>query len=278
MTRFATRQILSLCIVVAGAVWSIQHCTAIADDAKTAQAIRVAIYAGAGASQKDPSQVKSCLPPSMGFEVETITADDIRDGALDKFDVVIHPGGSASKQGKTLGKDGRERVRRFVKDGGGFIGICAGAYLASAEYPWALKLLDARVIDDEHWARGQGEVQLRFPPSGRAALGIDREVATIYFENGPLLGPAESDDIPDYESLAAFETELAENGAPTGVMKSTTAIARGEFCKGRVVCFSPHPEKTPGREAFVSEAVRWAAEPRSGNNAAAEKPQSGASQ
>jgi hypothetical protein len=48
-------------------------------------------------------------------------------------------------------------------------------------------------------------------------------------------------------------------------MKGTTAIARGKFGKGRVVCFSPHPEKTPGREAFLRSAVRWAA-PRDANN------------
>jgi hypothetical protein len=59
--------------------------------------------------------------------------------------------------------------------------------------------------------------------------------------------------------LAAFETEIAKNGAPRGVMKGTTAIARGNFGDGRVVCFSPHPEQTPGRESFVSSAVRWAA-------------------
>jgi predicted Fe-S protein YdhL (DUF1289 family) len=41
-------------------------------------------------------------------------------------------------------------------------------------------------------------------------------------------------------------------------MKGTTAIARGEFGKGRVVCFSPHPEKTRGCERFVTEAVKWA--------------------
>ena len=42
-------------------------------------------------------------------------------------------------------------------------------------------------------------------------------------------------------------------------MRGTTAIARGHFGKGRVLCFSPHPEKTPGREPFLQAAVRWAA-------------------
>ena len=83
-------------------------------------------------------------------------------------------------------------------------------------------------------------------------------MCTIHFENGPLLGPGEKDDIDDYEPLATYETEMRKNDAPPGVMKGTTAIARGKFGKGRVVCFGPHPEKTPGREPFLQSAVKWA--------------------
>ena len=60
-------------------------------------------------------------------------------------------------------------------------------------------------------------------------------------------------------ALASYATEMRKNDAPPGVMKGTTAIARGKFGKGRVVCFSPHPEKTPGRETFLQAAVEWAA-------------------
>jgi glutamine amidotransferase-like uncharacterized protein len=224
-------------------------------------AIRVAIYADAGASKKGSPHVQRCLPPDMDFAIETVTAEEIRSGALKGFNVLIHPGGSGSKQAHTLGEEGRERVRQFVAEGGGFIGICAGAYLASANYPWSLNLLDARVVDSEHWARGKGEVQLRLPPAGRSALGIEQELVAIHYNQGPLLAPGENHDLDDYELLAAFETEIAENGAPSGVMKGTTAIARGTFGKGRVVCFSPHPEKTPGRDSFLRAAVRWAAQP-----------------
>jgi glutamine amidotransferase-like uncharacterized protein len=243
---------------------------ALAAEPAQLKSIRVAIYADSGATIKDVPQVMRCLPAADGFEVMTTTAAKIHAGALDNFDVLIHPGGSASQQGKNLGTEGRETVRRFVANGGGFIGICAGAYLGSVEYPWSLRLLDARVIDDAHWARGQGDVQLRFSPSGAAALGVDKETCTIHFENGPLLGPGKNDDIDNYELLASFDSEIATNGAPSGVMKGTAAIARGTFEKGRVICFSPHPEKTPGLEPFIRAAVRWAAivdgQPQSGDS------------
>jgi glutamine amidotransferase-like uncharacterized protein len=264
-------------IITAGLVAT---CLFVADgrgeDAKQPAKIHVAIFSGDGVSKGDPAQIKACLPESQGFEVELISAKEVREGGLGKFHVVIHPGGSGSGQARALGEEGRERVRRFVRDGGGFVGVCAGAYLASAEYPWALKLLDARVVDDEHWARGVGKVRLRLPKQGQMVLGSDGVVKSIHYENGPLLGPAEREDIPDFESLATFETEIRENDAPEGVMKGTTAIARGELGKGRVVCFSPHPEKTRGCETFVAEAAKWAADGRT--DASVVQPQRGDSQ
>ncbi len=221
--------------------------------------IRVAIFSDAGVTKAGITQVESCLSKSDGFEVKSITAEEIRQGVLKNFDVLIHPGGSASKQGETLGVKGRESVKKFVEGGGGFIGICAGAYLATAEHPWSLGVLDATVIDRPHWARGEGDVKLRLTSAGQQALELEKETCSIHFENGPLLGPGKKDDIDDYEPLATFETEMRKNDAPLGVMKGTTAIARGKFGKGRVVCFSPHPEKTPGREPFLQLAVRWAA-------------------
>jgi glutamine amidotransferase-like uncharacterized protein len=236
------------------------------------QTIRVAIFSDAGVTKAGVKQVERCLPESEGFRVKTINAEQIRDGALKDFDVLIHGGGSASKQGETLGDKGRDAVKKFVDGGGGFIGICAGAYLASAEYPWSLGVLDATVIDRPHWARGEGDVKLRLTSAGQKALQPDKETCTIHFENGPLLGPGKKDDIEDYEPLAAYETEMRKNDAPVGIMKGTTAIARGKFGKGRVLCFSPHPEKTPGREAFLQSAVRWV------SHTDESQPQRGASQ
>jgi hypothetical protein len=69
------------------------------------------------------------------------------------------------------------------------------------------------------------------------------------------LAPANRDDIADYETIANYKTEIAKNGAPAGVMKGTTAIAAGRYGRGRVLCFSPHPELTEGLEVLVLYAI-----------------------
>ena len=91
---------------------------------------------------------------------------------------------------------------------------------------------------------------------GRKLLGAESQRLSIHYAQGPLLAPADRADIEDYETLATFETEIAKNGAPEGVMKGTTAIAKGRFGSGLVLCFSPHPELTNGLENMVGFAIR----------------------
>ena len=72
----------------------------------------------------------------MGFQVETVSGGDIRYGALKDFDVLVCPGGSGGPF-DDLGANGVNRIRRFVEDGGGYLGICAGALYASDYFVWA---------------------------------------------------------------------------------------------------------------------------------------------
>lgn len=146
-----------------------------------------------------------------------------------------------------------------MRGGGGFVGICAGAYLASCDYSWSLHILDAKVIDKAHWARGNGDVQVGLTAAGKTLLGAEADRQQIAYFQGPLLAPAANPDVPDYEKLGTFETEIAQKGAPTGVMIGTTAIASGNFGAGHVLCFSPHPEKTPGNEPLLHHGLRWVA-------------------
>lgn len=100
---------------------------------------------------------------------------------------------------------------------------------------------------------------MKLTTNGRKLLGVDDEKVTIYYHQGPLLAPAEKPDLADYESLGTFASEIAKNGAPKGVMPGTTAIAAGSFGKGRVWCFSPHPERTEGLQKMVHRSIVWAA-------------------
>ena len=105
---------------------------------------KVALYASTGTGGAGVPRILGQLRSRKDIEIERVCIADIRAGALDQFDCVIFSGGSGGGQGRALGKSGRARVQRFVEDGGGYIGICAGAYLATSGFSWGLKILDAK--------------------------------------------------------------------------------------------------------------------------------------
>lgn len=224
--------------------------------------IRVAVFEGPGVGASSKKLVGTLTDsPDGTFEVTRITAEQIKTHGLDETDVLVHPGGSASGQGKALGDAGREAVRRFIRAGGGYLGVCAGAYLATNDYKWSLSLIDAKVVDRRHWDRGKGRVTLKLSPRGAQFFACEDQELEIHYGQGPLLGRREWDnpEVPDYESLAVFASEIAKNGAPRGVMPGTSAAVRSEYGAGRVFCFSPHPELTDGLHHLIPLAVQWVA-------------------
>ena len=221
--------------------------------------IKVALYAGDGTG-RTVEHVERALTSDSRIAVRRLLPDDIRAGRLSEFDVLVQPGGSGSGQAKALGDEGRQKIREFVNQGGGYIGVCAGSYLATCDYEWSLGILDAKVVDRKHWARGFGPVDVGFTDAGRSRFGLEKQDLTIYYHQGPLLAPADNPEIDDFKPLATFAGDIAKNGASPGVMPGTTAIAAGRFGRGEVVCFSPHPEKTAGQERLLIEAVLSAAQ------------------
>lgn len=217
---------------------------------------RVAVYDGAGNGGVGVPKVLEALTATPGFQGVRVSPEDIQAGVLGQFDVVMFTGGSGSGQAKAIGETGRAKVRSFVEQGGGYVGICAGSYLACAGFPWGLGILDART-KSPLWQRGKGMVKLELTTDGKAIFSSPSGPFECLYAQGPILEPAGNDEIPDYQVLSLFRTEIAENKTPAGIMVNSPAIVAGEFGKGKVLCFSPHPEQTEGLEDQVPKAVRW---------------------
>ena len=225
---------------------------------QNAEPIRVAIYKDKGVGGQGVPRVTEQLTAAGGFEVVNVNGEEVAKGALANFDVIVFSGGSGSGQGKSLGEAGRKNVQQFIRDGGGYVGICAGSYLACTNYSWGLKILNAKTVSPK-WRRGRGQVEMEIAPAGVEATGLEAGKKQVRYVNGPIIEPANVEGLPAFETLAYFRTELAENDSPAGIMVDSPAIARSIYGKGRVIISSPHPEQTDGLENFSASAIRWAA-------------------
>lgn len=67
----------------------------------------------------------------LGFDL--IRAGDVREGRLHDYAAVFVPGGWASNKLKSLGVQGAEEIKEFVRSGGAYVGFCGGAGLATMD-------------------------------------------------------------------------------------------------------------------------------------------------
>ena len=91
--------------------------------------------------------MKSLIDNGGGMKANSIGPKEIAQGELKRFDIVVVPGGSSTQQFAKLGLEGRKRIREFVGSGGGFVGICAGAFLGSSSNNIGLGLVNVDFVD-----------------------------------------------------------------------------------------------------------------------------------
>jgi type 1 glutamine amidotransferase len=218
----------------------------------------VLIYSGPGAPRGGVDHVIRVLTPFPQVRVSVAKPEDFAGRTPPVGDVVVFPGGSGSGQSKGLGETGLRNVREFVRQGGGYVGICAGAYLACASFDWGLAILNAGTVSSK-WRRGQAMLELECTGDAVPVFGEVSGRFKIHYNNGPILKPWTRTDLPAYTTLAVFRTEVAEHGAPPGVQISAPAQAVATFGKGRVFVSSPHPENTPGLKFLIPRGLFWAA-------------------
>lgn len=135
-----------------------------------------------------------------------------KDGALEEegFTLLCVPGGFAQHYRNALGEEGRARIEAFVSSGGGFVGLCAGAFLGSR---WGYGLLNVSIQDPYTWRRGRGDCEMRYTAVGqRISGGINGSVVGTRYCNGPLFrlpkGNSSAAMHEKIHTLAKFQTSF----------------------------------------------------------------------
>ncbi len=197
------------------------------------------------------------------FVYRRVDGDDISNGALKKFDALVVPGGSASTESRSMGAEARNEVRRFVEEGGIYMGVCAGAYLASQAAQTDIGMLPIKTLDKEHWYRVDDatKVDMELTPAGMEIFGITDRNIEIKYENGPIFAPLDK-RTPSLTALGFFRSEVVADGGERGVMLGAPAIILAEYGRGTVLAISPHFEETRGYKQVQIHALHWLYEQR----------------
>ncbi len=137
----------------------------------------IIVYAGPGAGQNSISNTISMLRQLVDTEYKVIAVgpEYILDPAwIDNTALLIMPGGADRPYVAKLNGQGNQNIKRYIEQGGKFLGICAGAYYAADRIEFAKGDLDLEV---------SGERELKLFPGlveGPTYTGFDHRNVQTY--------------------------------------------------------------------------------------------------
>jgi len=197
----------------------------------------IALYSGEGADEECIRATENMFK-WMGYTVELIKTDYINKVGLDSFRLLCVPGGNMYQYALDISLEGKEKIRDFIRGGGGYIGICGGGYFASEKVVWREQRLPMTPLGIfPGTAKGPVDEIVPFPDQDVVKVNIvdsthpitrtEPDSIWILYYWGPIFIPNKDAEVNilarydrgDYSAMVAFN-----------------------YGKGRVFITGPHPE------------------------------------
>jgi len=245
----------------------------------SSQAKLALIYRGPGSCPPSPqttgcSEAAAMVARQSGYEVKFIGPLGPKDpGVWKQAQVWIQPGGLAKDQILAMHPLLLAKIRSFVRSGRGYVGFCAGAFLAARQFGFAdaessqghfeAKALGLIPTYAHYYDLFDGELTEHHQAKILPTLW-NLKLRHVYWELGPYF---EFSKIPsDYSVVAYYQEALGRFEA-----KRIMAM-RGRYGKGRVFVSAVHPEAPADwrkyyglqdpegtEQDLAQEMIRWAA-------------------
>ena len=215
--------------------------------------IKVLIYSGVYTAEDCVTGLETALKydnannviPGVSFTYATSTV--INSATLAGYNVLIMPGGDGGSLYLGSSSISGTAIKNFVANGGGYLGICAGAYaganyVSGDYYGWGVAPdVDAKPVGYV------GNLTMKFTSAAQQILGSSGTI-TISHYNGPAMYVTGGNAI----ILATYADDH------TGY-EGYADIVGDYYGKGRSVLMGSHPELTPQYPKLIAEMVTWAA-------------------
>ena len=203
------------------------------------QKVKVGLFLDKGCFGNGPLRWARLLANSPQLELTLLDGKDIRYGKLDELQLLVCPGGGGSRQIDSMGPVGFDRVRKFVDDGGCYLGICAGSYNAMNR-PGRFKFLPYDYIDNANGR--QGDLLVEITNEGAKLLNLKAGRYIVDYDGGNVMRPTAPTGKGDSQILVVFKSCVSEHGRAPYNFMDTPAVVFGQYGKGKVVASSFHPE------------------------------------
>ena len=222
-----------------------------------AKPLRVAVFVDKGARNTGVFRWLEITARMKDAVATPVDGEAVRSGALDATDVLVMPGGSSVTEAKSLGAEGREKVKDFIRQGGGYVGTCAGCCLLmepANHHPDMLHLIPFKFGP----SGGKADMSIAFNERATALAGIKKGKVSVRFSEGPVLLPSTPVEGASIEVVATYDSDLNSMGEKERPSRAGCAAAvAGTYGKGRLFVFAVHPEYDVDDHFLLKGAFRY---------------------
>ena len=218
---------------------------------------KVCVFAGNGPRSNGACEYMRLVASSPEMELTLVDAQMIRDGALDGQDLLVVPGGSTIAEKKDLGPLGAEKIKAFIRNGGGYLGSCAGCCLLMDETANPERGIGVIPYRRTGARRQRYMMPVRVNEKGARALGIEAKTYVSRYNGGPVL--VRTTNVvagANFEIWGTYGEDFGEPGT-LPEMYGRGAMVGGTFGKGRVFGFAVHPENYRSSRELLRGAFRY---------------------
>jgi len=209
------------------------------EDNKSVPPLKVSIYLGEGARGIGAIEWCRLVNECPQMRMKLVDGKDIAAGALKGEDVVVMPGGDSKAEFTSLAKEGVEKIKEFILNGGGYVGTCAGCSILLNENDRRLKIVPYERIGYTKLLNAN----FKITKAGAEALGIAEKPRLIRYSGGPIIRKTDSEiEHANFEVFGTYDFEASTSGRANKGMYDSPAILGGTYGKGKVFTTVAHPE------------------------------------
>ena len=241
---------------------------------------RIGLYAGIGTSHSWLWFV-DLFDRMLFHDIVLLNEDMVKNGTLERMDVFAISGGDTVRIAEGLAREGAQALESFIRQGGLYIGSCAGAYLplkSSKRYLDRFNFVDITIANlsktrpesrqlsrkastnygcDFVYHPVREDVRLRV--TGREPFaGLENFRAPLY--GGPsMVTSGDSDVLAYYDSFTEKTLFLVDESLAEKTLLGRVAAARTKMGEGCLYLFGPHFEHPlfPIANHLVAKTIFW---------------------
>jgi glutamine amidotransferase-like uncharacterized protein len=222
--------------------------------------IKVCVYLDYGVFDACRTNTVNMLN-EMHCSYTAVNRDSILIGALKRYDLLVMPGGDMWQYRSYLSSAGMDKIREYVNQGGGYIGICGGSYFAANLIVWrgwanqprdsisiyGLSLFPATAdgpIEDYAPSYVDSKCQIAIILKHHTIAAGLPDVIEPYYDHGPKFLFNDSLDVATLGRTVAGNKRI---------------LLAFQYNRGKVFLTGAHPEADVSRVTWVmvKNAIKW---------------------